>query len=86
MYIQGSMKFQLFIPHSEEGSNKITASTMLQSIRDRKNDVQALLCTFYLIVAIYIPPLPPDAEPFKRRVKSHLPFAGIIRSSPYSPR
>jgi len=22
---------------------------------------------------------------FKRRVKSHLPFAGIIRSSPYSP-
>ena len=29
------------------------------------------------------------AEPtltFKRRIKSHLPFAGIIRSSPYSPR
>ena len=23
---------------------------------------------------------------FKRRIKSHLPFAGIIRSSPYSPR
>jgi hypothetical protein len=22
----------------------------------------------------------------KRRVKSHLPFAGIIKSSPYSPR
>ena len=22
---------------------------------------------------------------FKRRIKSHLPFAGIIRSSPYSP-
>jgi len=25
-------------------------------------------------------------KPFKRRVKSHLPSAGIIRSSPYSPR
>jgi len=24
--------------------------------------------------------------PFKRRIKSLLPFAGIIRSSPYSPR
>ena len=24
-------------------------------------------------------------EPFKHRVKSHLPSAGIIRSSPYSP-
>ena len=23
---------------------------------------------------------------FKRRIKSHLPFAGIIRSSQYSPR
>ena len=23
---------------------------------------------------------------FKRRIKSHLPFVGIIRSSPYSPR
>ena len=23
---------------------------------------------------------------FKRRIKSHLPFAGIIRSSPYFPR
>ena len=23
---------------------------------------------------------------FTRRIKSHLPFAGIIRSSPYSPR
>ena len=23
---------------------------------------------------------------FKRRIKSHLPFADIIRSSPYSPR
>ena len=23
---------------------------------------------------------------FKRRIKSHLPSAGIIRSSPYSPR
>jgi hypothetical protein len=23
---------------------------------------------------------------FKRRIKSHLPFAGIIMSSPYSPR
>ena len=23
---------------------------------------------------------------FKRQIKSHLPFAGIIRSSPYSPR
>ena len=23
---------------------------------------------------------------FKRRIKSHLPFAGIIRNSPYSPR
>ena len=23
---------------------------------------------------------------FKQRIKSHLPFAGIIRSSPYSPR
>ena len=23
---------------------------------------------------------------FKRRIKSHLPFAGIIKSSPYSPR
>ena len=23
---------------------------------------------------------------FKRRIKSHMPFAGIIRSSPYSPR
>jgi len=23
---------------------------------------------------------------FKRRIKSNLPFAGIIRSSPYSPR
>jgi len=23
---------------------------------------------------------------FKHRIKSHLPFAGIIRSSPYSPR
>ena len=23
---------------------------------------------------------------FKRRIKSHLPFSGIIRSSPYSPR
>jgi len=25
-------------------------------------------------------------KPFKRRVKSHLPFPGIIRNSPYSPR
>jgi len=25
-------------------------------------------------------------ESFKRRIKSSLPFAGIIRSSPYSPR
>ena len=24
--------------------------------------------------------------PFKRQVKSHLPFTDIIRSSPYSPR
>jgi hypothetical protein len=24
-------------------------------------------------------------EPFKHRIKSHLPFADIIRSSPYSP-
>ena len=24
--------------------------------------------------------------PFKRRIKSNLPIAGIIRSSPYSPR
>jgi len=23
---------------------------------------------------------------FKRRIKSHMPFAGVIRSSPYSPR
>ena len=23
---------------------------------------------------------------FKRRIKYHLPFSGIIRSSPYSPR
>ena len=27
-----------------------------------------------------------DALNFKRRIKSHLPFAGIIRSTPYSPR
>jgi len=27
-----------------------------------------------------------ELQPFKRRVKSHLPFAGIIRSSPYNPR
>ena len=27
-----------------------------------------------------------DILTFKRRIKSHLPFAGIIRSSPYSPR
>jgi len=27
-----------------------------------------------------------NINPFKRRVKSHLPSAGIIRSSPYSPR
>jgi len=25
-------------------------------------------------------------QPFKRRIKSHLLFAGIIRSSPFSPR
>jgi hypothetical protein len=25
-------------------------------------------------------------KPFKHRIKSHLPFVGIIRSSPYSPR
>ena len=25
-------------------------------------------------------------SPFKRQVKCHVPFAGIIRSSPYSPR
>jgi len=33
--------------------------------------------------------LEPPADnpyPFKRRVESHLPSAGIIRSSPYSPR
>jgi hypothetical protein len=81
--IKLSMMFQLFIPYSEEGANKNTAVKMLQSIRDRKNYLRALLCTFYLIVTIYIPP---DAEQFKRRVKSHLPFAGIIRSSPCSPR
>jgi len=28
----------------------------------------------------------PNAITFKRRIKSHLPFAGIIKSSPYSPR
>ena len=28
----------------------------------------------------------PDINPFKRRVKSHLPTGGIIRSSPYFPR
>ena len=27
-----------------------------------------------------------QALTFKRRIKSHLPFAGIIRSAPYSPR
>jgi len=27
-----------------------------------------------------------DCLNFKRRIKSRLPFAGIIRSSPYSPR
>ena len=27
-----------------------------------------------------------DPLNFKRRIKSRLPFAGIIRSSPYSPR
>jgi hypothetical protein len=27
-----------------------------------------------------------ELQPFKRRVKSHMPFAGIIRSSPYNPR
>ena len=27
-----------------------------------------------------------DHLTFKRRIKSHLPFAGIIRSSPYSTR
>ena len=27
-----------------------------------------------------------DHEPFKPRIKSHLLFAGIIRSSPFSPR
>ena len=39
-----------------------------------------------------ISPLPHTHRPhhrlyltFKRRIKSHLPFAGIIRSSPYSP-
>ena len=30
--------------------------------------------------------LPTTFLTFKRRIKSHLPFAGIIRSSPYSPR
>jgi hypothetical protein len=29
---------------------------------------------------------PPTGQHFKRQVKSHLPFASIIRSSPYSPR
>jgi len=34
------------------------------------------------------PPLPPGSgtSPFKPRIKSHLLFAGIIRSSPFSPR
>jgi len=27
-----------------------------------------------------------SGQPFKRPVKSYLPFASIIRSSPYSPR
>ena len=27
-----------------------------------------------------------EVKPFKRRIKSHLPFAGIIKSSPYSLR
>jgi len=27
-----------------------------------------------------------NIKPFKRQVKSHLPFASIISSSPYSPR
>jgi len=27
-----------------------------------------------------------DYKHFKRRLKSHLPFTDIIRSSPYSPR
>jgi hypothetical protein len=26
-----------------------------------------------------------SAQPFNRQVKSHLPFAGIVRSSPCSP-
>ena len=35
---------------------------------------------------IFVPSPWPHFQPFKRRVKSHLPSAGIIRSSPYTPR
>ena len=51
----------------------------------RERLVQYMLLDFSLCL------IPGDAQfytvlTFKRRIKSRLPFAGIIRSSPYSPR
>ena len=45
------------------------------------NSIQSLLVCLHPSFPLFQFPLT-----FKRRIKSHLPFAGIIRSSPYSPR
>ena len=38
------------------------------------------------IMRVFVPLIYNRNLTFKRRIKSHRPFAGIIRSSPYSPR
>jgi hypothetical protein len=54
----------------------------LNYIRVRLNILQLVLRNFlrpYISSILLL-------QPYKRRIKSHLPFAGIIRSSPYSTR
>jgi len=50
---------------------RIIQCSIITNVREASRKVSLIIVRFY---------------PFQRRIKSHLPFAGIIRSSPYSSR
>jgi len=61
------------------GVGHMSRQAMLQFITVRFNE--EVCCNSFRGCCGYL-----LSKPFKRRVKSHLPFTGIIRNSPYSPR
>jgi hypothetical protein len=60
---------------------RCTGNIAIHAPADTSNAPMLLTLTKYWFISL----IGEYHQPFKRRVKSHLPFVSIIRSSPYSP-